>query len=210
MTATTLVTGPEAAWRDGKRYLWLLGALLPALLLGAVAAGGAFPLLWWSGPIIVYVLLPVIDVVVGVDASNPPAAALARLEQDRYYRWLTYLYLPVQYAVVVLACWEWSRGGLSVVDKLGLAITVGSVGGVAINAAHELGHKRESVERWLSKIALAQTAYGHFYIEHNRGHHVRVATPEDPASSRLGESFWAFWPRTVVGSLRSALRAVRR
>ncbi len=58
--------------------------------------------------------------------------------------------------------------------------------------------------RWLSKVALAQTGYGHFFIEHNRGHHVRVATPEDPASSRLGESFWAFLPRTVAGSVRSA------
>ena len=81
---------------------------------------------------------------------------------------------------------------------------MGVVGGIAINTAHELGHKRDSSERWLSRVALAQTGYGHFFIEHNRGHHVRVATPEDPASSRLGESFWAFLPRTVYGSLRSA------
>jgi len=33
---------------------------------------------------------------------------------------------------------------------------------------------------------------------------VRVATPEDPASSRLGESFYEFLPRTVAGSLRSS------
>jgi alkane 1-monooxygenase len=78
------------------------------------------------------------------------------------------------------------------------------VSGIAINTAHELGHKRASNERWLSKVALAQSAYGHFFIEHNRGHHVRVATPEDPASSRLGESFWEFLPRTVSGSLKSA------
>ena len=81
---------------------------------------------------------------------------------------------------------------------------MGVVGGIAINTAHELGHKRAELERWLSRVALAQTGYGHFFIEHNRGHHVRVATPEDPASSRLGESFWAFLPRTVAGSLRSA------
>jgi alkane 1-monooxygenase len=79
------------------------------------------------------------------------------------------------------------------------------VGGIAINTAHELGHKRKSYEKWLSKIALAQTFYGHFFIEHNRGHHVRVSTPEDPASSRLGESFWEFLPRTVWGSLKSSL-----
>ncbi|HTR89561.1 MAG TPA: alkane 1-monooxygenase, partial [Solirubrobacteraceae bacterium] len=85
-----------------------------------------------------------------------------------------------------------------------LAVTMGVVGGIGINTAHELGHKRESIEKWLSRVALAQTGYGHFFIEHNRGHHVRVATPEDPASARLGESFYAFWPRTVAGSLRSA------
>ena len=60
-----------------------------------------------------------------------------------------------------------------------VVVSVGIVTGIAINTAHELGHKRESVERWLSKVALAPSAYGHFYVEHNRGHHVRVATPED-------------------------------
>ena len=83
-------------------------------------------------------------------------------------------------------------------EKVGLAVSIGCIGGIGINTAHELGHKKESHERWLSKIALAQVFYGHFYIEHNRGHHVRVATPEDPASARLGETFYEFWPRTVV------------
>ena len=62
-------------------------------------------------------------------------------------------------------------------------------------------------KRWLSRVALAQSGYGHFFVEHNRGHHVRVATPEDPASSRLGESFYAFLPRTVAGSLRFTVSA---
>jgi alkane 1-monooxygenase len=38
----------------------------------------------------------------------------------------------------------------------------------------------------------------HFFIEHNRGHHVRVATPEDPATSRKGETFYGFWWRSVT------------
>jgi alkane 1-monooxygenase len=104
----------------------------------------------------------------------------------------------------VAAIYVTASGDLSVAACIGLSATVGFIGGLGINTAHELGHKKESVERWLSKIALAQSWYGHFYIEHNRGHHVRVATPEDPASSRLGESFYRFWPRTVAGSLRSA------
>jgi len=195
-----------ADWTDPKRYAWLLGILVPLapfLAWGAVALTG-FGGFWLLGPVLVFVAFPLLDVAVGVDASNPPDSILKWLEQDRYYRWCTYLFIPVQYSGLVFACWQWSSGELSVLDSLALAVTVGVVGGIAINTAHELGHKRASSERWLSRVALAQTGYGHFFIEHNRGHHVRVATPEDPASSRLGESFWAFLPRTVLGSLRSA------
>jgi alkane 1-monooxygenase len=205
--------GTARRWRDHKRYLWLLGLIvptLPFLAWGLVEATG-LGVFWFYGPFLVFGVFPLLDLIVGLDAENPPDDAIKWLEQDRYYRWCTYLYLPVQYAGLVFACWQWSSGKLSTVEDIGLALTMAMVSGVAINTAHELGHKRASLERWLSKVALAQSGYGHFFIEHNRGHHVRVATPEDPASSRLGESFWAFWPRTVSGSLRSAweLESVR-
>jgi alkane 1-monooxygenase len=193
-------------WRDAKRYAWLLGLIVPTLPFLAwglvqITGLGAF---WFYGPVLVFIIFPLLDLLVGVDAANPPDSVIKWLEQDRYYRWCTYLFLPIQYAGLVFACWLWSSGKLSTVEDLGLVLTVGVVSGIAINTAHELGHKRASMERWLSKVALAQSGYGHFFIEHNRGHHVRVATPEDPASSRLGESFYAFWPRTVLGSLRSS------
>jgi alkane 1-monooxygenase len=197
---------PVTEWRDHKRYLWLMGLLVPMLpfmAYGLVAATGQ-GVFWWWGPFVVFVILPSLDNLIGVDRLNPPEEALSWLEADKYYRWATYAYLPLQYLSLPLACWLWTSGNLSTVDKIGLAVTIGCVSGIAINTAHELGHKKDELERWLSKIALAQSAYGHFYIEHNRGHHVRVATPEDPASSRLGESFWTFLPRSVVGSLRSA------
>jgi alkane 1-monooxygenase len=195
-----------AAWTDPKRYAWLLGLIVPLapfLAWGWVSLTGigAF---WFLGPVLIFIFFPILDVVVGVDSTNPPDSVLKWLEQDRYYRWCTYLFIPVQYAGLVFACWQWGSGALSLVENLGLMTTMGVVGGIAINTAHELGHKRDDLERWLGRVALAQTGYGHFFIEHNRGHHVRVATPEDAASSRLGESFWAFLPRTVAGSLRSA------
>jgi alkane 1-monooxygenase len=127
------------------------------------------------------------------------------LQASPYYRWITYLFVPAQYLALVVAGAAWTRNP-GPAGAIGLVLTAGLVNGIAINTAHELGHKRESVERWLSKVALAPTGYGHFFVEHNRGHHVRVATPEDPASSRLGESYWGFWARTVPGSLRSAWR----
>ncbi len=209
MTSTAIespAASLEASWTDGKRYAWLLGLLVPSLPLiawGLVEATG-LGIFWFAGPAVVFGLFPLLDLIVGTDQENPPDSVVAWLEQDRYYRWVTYLFIPLQYASLVLACWLWSSGNLSTVDSIGLALTTAVVAGVAINTAHELGHKRASLERWLSKVALAQTGYGHFFIEHNRGHHVRVATPEDPASSRLGESFWEFLPRTVAGSLTSS------
>jgi alkane 1-monooxygenase len=193
-------------WTDPKRHAWLLGLVIPTLPFlswGLVQLTG-LGLFWFYGPVVVFAIFPLLDLAVGMDARNPPDSVIKWLEQDRYYRWCTYLYIPVQYAGLAFACWLWSSGNLSTLDSVGLALTVAMVSGIAINTAHELGHKRASLERWLSRVALAQSGYGHFFIEHNRGHHVKVATPEDPASARLGESFYAFLPRTVLGSLRSA------
>ncbi|HEX3042989.1 MAG TPA: alkane 1-monooxygenase [Solirubrobacterales bacterium] len=195
-----------AAWTDGKRYAWLLGIIVPLspFLAWFWVSVTGFGGMWFLGPVLVFGLFPLLDMAIGLDRTNPPDSVLKFLEQDRYYRWCTYVFIPIQYAGLVFACWVWSSGDLTLVENIGLALTMAVVGGIAINTAHELGHKRASSEKWLSRIALAQTGYGHFFIEHNRGHHVKVATPEDPASSRLGESFWAFLPRTVAGSLRSA------
>ena len=195
-------------WTDRKRYLWLFGLVVPLFpfMGGALATATGWGIFWYLGPILILGLIPVLDLIAGLDRSNPPDDLIKTLEADKYYRWITYLFLPLQYAALIWAAWLWSGDSLSVFDKVGLALTVGTVAGIGINTAHELGHKKEKVERWLAKIALAQSFYGHFYIEHNRGHHVRVATPEDPASSRVGETVYAFLPRTVVGSLKNAWR----
>lgn len=209
-------------WRDKKRYLWLTGLVAPTMLFVMLPAIWAMnqqgwhttsQALLWIGPLLLFVLLPALDLKFGADGQNPPEEAVERLENDRYYRYCTYAFIPFQYASVILGAylftadnvsWLGYDGPLGWFGKLGVALSVGVLGGVGINTAHELGHKKDTLERWLSKITLAQTCYGHFYIEHNRGHHVRVATPEDPASSRMGESFWAFLPRSVWGSLRSS------
>ena len=208
MSTVTLEAPPagDVAWRDAKRYVWLLGLIVPTIPFlnwGLVELTG-LEVLWFFGPVLVFGIFPLLDLLIGVDPSNPPDSIVKWLEQDRYYRWCTYAFIPIQYAGLVFACWLWTSGNLSTFGSIGLALSVGVVSGVAINTGHELGHKRASLERWLSKVALAQSCYGHFFIEHNRGHHVRVATPEDPASSRMGESFYAFLPRTVAGSLKSA------
>ncbi|WP_333620195.1 fatty acid desaturase [Dietzia sp.] len=220
------------AWTDPKRHLWLLGLIPAGMLFPALAFyAGANALAGhsWLGVetpwqviatltmflpwVMVFVFIPIQDYVFGRDGSNPPEEIREKLEADKYYRWIVYLYVPLQYATLVMACYLWTADDLSwlghagpmgFVAKLGVLLAAGIAGGIGINTAHELGHKIETGEKWASKITLATTFYGHFYTEHNRGHHARVATPEDPASSRFGESYYRFLPRTVFGSLRSA------
>ncbi|WP_235900396.1 alkane 1-monooxygenase [Lolliginicoccus suaedae] len=146
------------------------------------------------------------DLAFGADGENPPESLTEELEADRYYRAVLYLFLPAQYIALFIGAAIATRMDVSWIGYVGIAWSVGVVGGLAINTAHELGHKKLSLERWLSKIALAPTLYGHFFVEHNRGHHVRVATPEDHASSRFGEGYWTFWLRSVRGAARSAWR----
>lgn len=76
----------------------------------------------------------------------------------------------------------------------------------AIVVAHELIHRREKRHQWLGRLLLVSVCYEHFYTEHLRGHHVRVGTPDDPATARFGETFHQFWRRTVPAQFRSAWR----
>ncbi|MGQ0586363.1 MAG: alkane 1-monooxygenase [Gammaproteobacteria bacterium] len=203
MTTATL---NAPAWSDRKRWLWVLGLTVMLLPVQGVQLAHAtgWSVFYWFAPLFIYTVIPLLDWAIGTDASNPPESAVPVLEADRYYRWLVYIAVPLAYAVWIWGLWLIATGGLPWHAQLGLAFSIGGIAGVSINTAHELGHKTDPFERWLARIALAPVAYGHFYVEHNRGHHVRVATPEDPASARFGETFWEFFPRTVIGSVRSA------
>jgi len=202
MTTTTFNT----PWVDSKRYLWLLSPMLPVfglLILGLYEFTG-ISLALWGGPILVYGLIPLMDRIIGSDASNPPESAVAHLESDSYYRFVVYAYIPSQFILTIWGAWIAVNHDLSLFEYIGLILSVGAINGIAINTAHELSHKRDEMGRWMAKVTLAPVAYGHFYAEHVRGHHKNVATPEDPASSKMGETFWQFLPRTMIGSVLSA------
>jgi alkane 1-monooxygenase len=205
-----LTLAPSDSWND-KRWLWLFSPAIPVVFSASLLAF-AWSGQWWClffAPVFIHFLLPLLDLAFGEDFSNPPESAVVQLEQDFFYRALVWAYVPFQIAGTVLGAWLAMTQPLPWYAFAGLVLSVGSINGIGIATAHELGHKKETLDRWLAKLALAPTMYGHFYVEHNRGHHKRVATPEDPASSRLGESFWAFLPRTVLGSLRSAWKIER-
>jgi alkane 1-monooxygenase len=198
-------------YRNPRQWAWLLSVLVPLL-------AGAGPLMYfmlddarvlWLPVLLVYVALPVADLLAGADRANPPDDAISALDAHPFYRWITFAMVPLLWLMLVFAAWFVCRQDLPWHGVLAMVITTGVVGGFCINVGHELGHKRPEVERWLAKVVLAPTGYGHFYVEHNRGHHRDVATPEDPASSRLGESIYRFTLREMPGAWRRAWRLER-
>ena len=202
------MTMAEARAHDRKRWLWPMGFGIIIIVAVTALTGwytGITPLIF-AGPLMVYVVVPLLDFFIGKDSSNPPERVMQILEHDPFYRYSTYIYVVVQMGLFIGACAIAGTQDLTAWQWLGFVTTIGMLSGISINTAHELGHKRTWLEGWLAKIALAPVAYGHFYVEHNRGHHSKVATPEDPASARMGESFWTFLWRTMGGSAKSAVR----
>jgi len=202
---TSALTDNAEPYRDRKRYAWWLSILVPALINGPllIYLTGSTALAW--GPVIfIYLIIPVLDFVLGEDRSNPPESAVSALEEDRYYRYITFATLPVLWAIFIASVWFLGTHHLPWYTQLPLILSAGLSGGLGINLGHELGHKNTKLERWLAKLVLAPTGYGHFFIEHNRGHHRDVATPTDPASSRMGESIYVFVLREMPGALARA------
>jgi alkane 1-monooxygenase len=193
-------------YRDRKRRAWLVSVAVPA----AVGAGPALmlwtgePLTLWAPVLFSYVVVPLLDALLGTDRSNPPESAVPALDADPYYRRITYALVPVLWVAFVFGAWFVARHELPWHGLLASVLIGGAVGGFAINLGHELGHKGPALERWLAKIVLAPSGYGHFHVEHNRGHHRDVATPADPASSRMGENIYRFAARELPGAARRA------
>ena len=184
---------------------------LLALTTAAAPVAGHRLDAYWSAFVVFWVVVPFLDRLIGRSAQPCGEEEMRRLERNPLFRFVLHAWVPLQLGLIGWGAWLVGTGGVAGFDAVLFTLSVGlATGGAGITIAHELGHKRPLVDRLLSRVLLISVSYGHFTVEHNRGHHVRVATPEDPASARYGESYWAFLPRTLSGSLRHAWELDRR
>ena len=209
MSRTYTIDDPQMGritYRDRKRWWWMLSLVYPLMPFVGIAAHA------WSGsalalalPLVIsYGLMPLLDGLVGEDRNNPPEAIVPQLEEDRYYRWLTWATVPLHFVALIGCAWWAGTQGLSWWAVLLLAYVAGAGSGLGLNTGHELGHKYNRTEQMLARLVLAVPAYGHFTVEHGRGHHRWVSTPEDHASARMGETIYRFALRELPGGIRRA------
>lgn len=183
-------------------FLWAFS--LPLVIVGTYQVGG--PVWTWAAVGYTFVLIPLLDVGFGRNHRNLDRPGYDAALSDRYFDVLVYAYVYGHVALLLWGAYVLTFEPLTGWQQTGLIMSIGIMAGTVINAAHELGHRSSRVAQLHAQAVLALVSYGHFFIEHNRGHHVHVATPLDPATSRKNQTLYAFWVQSIVGGYRSAWR----
>jgi alkane 1-monooxygenase len=193
-----------------KAFAFLLVFVVPALMplaawLG-VATGWRDAMAWFP-LLFLFVLLPAADFALGHDPANVAPADEVAVARSRWFVALTLLAVPVQAVLLPWSAAWFAHAGFGPVGLVGWLLSQGVVGGIlAINTAHELIHKDGRIERMAGGLLLTSVGYQGFKVEHLRGHHVHVATPDDASTARRGQSLWAFLPRAMWRNTLAAWR----
>ncbi len=183
---------------------YLLVFTLPALVY---VSFNSYGWLTFAPMLEVFVLIPLLELFMKPDMENLSKAEEEMVKVDKIYDWLVYLMVPMVFVFIYIFCNAILEPGLSTLDIVGRTTAMGLIcGAIGINVGHELGHRNKRYEQFFAKCLLLSSLYMHFFIEHNRGHHKNVSTPEDPASARYGEWVFRFWVRSIVMSYISAWR----
>lgn len=165
----------------------------------------------WLPLLYAWVLIPALELFIKPDPSNLSEAEEELAKQNCWYDYLLYGIVPLQYFALGLYLYHVAYIPQPAVDILGKTAVMGLLCGTfGINVGHELGHRTNRLEQGLAKALLLTSLYLHFFIEHNKGHHKRVATPEDPGSARYGEPVYAFYFRSIINSYHSAWAIANR
>ena len=188
-------------------WFWLIPvALLP--LSYSLSLNSTHPDAWaFLVPLVIFGLIPVLDAIIGRDPANPDEAEqVPVMEQQAYYRWLTLASVAGLLGMLLWSGWILaSYSAWSWVGQLGWVLSVGIImGGIGITVAHELVHKDSALEQNAGGLLLAAVCYAGFKVEHVRGHHVHVSTPEDASSSRYGQSLYSFLPHAYKHNFLNA------
>lgn len=185
-----------------KTLKYLLVITLPLTAILAFTQTG----FWTYFPLIyAFVIIPSLELLFRPDEKNLSKAEEEVIKVDKIYDYLLYSIVPIQYGLLVFFVFSLYQTDLTTSDYAGRILSMGLLCGVlGINVAHELGHRNTKHEQFLSKLLLLSSLYMHFFIEHNRGHHKNVSTPDDSASARKNEVLYFFWFRSVIGGYISA------
>jgi alkane 1-monooxygenase len=159
----------------------------------------------YSSVFYTFIIIPLLDLVVGETKKNLSDEDISYIKNKWIFDLMLYLNFPIVFGLLYFFLFKIHFNQYEVYEFVGLAISCGILLATnAINVAHELGHRKPLFDRLLSQALYIPCLYMHFFIEHNYGHHLKVATPEDPATAKLNQSVYSFWFTSVTRQYISA------
>ncbi len=141
----------------------------------------------------------------GYDTKNVSQEDEKAVSEQAFYRYITYAHVYLQGLTTLWCCWMIGQG-VAWYWLVFFTLSIGFSGGAAIITAHELVHRTNKYESFLGGLMLSFVCYASFKVEHVRGHHVNVSTPEDASSARLGQSVYNFIPQAMVRNTYNGFR----
>lgn len=179
-----------------RDFKYLLAYLIPFWTFTGLYLHG----LWcYGGILFAFGLIPIGEAMLGYGLPKAETNTQQHRLANGFFDTLLYFNVVFIYGGALLFAQLLASNTLEIYEVIGLTLSVGVMFGAnGINVGHELGHRGRPWERWIARVLLLPSLYLHFYIEHNRGHHINVGTHPDPSTARFGESLYFFWPRTMV------------
>ena len=181
------------------KYLMSYSIALMAFL--GISLGGIYNYL---AVIYTFIFIPLLEIIVKRSNEKYTENEISNRLLDPFFDILLYLNIPLVFGIFFFS-----------LNKLALASSISELTGIilsasivmatnGINVGHELGHRKSLFSRTCSKLLYLPCQYMHFYIEHNFGHHINVATPEDPATAKYKQNLYSFWVTSVFRTYLSA------
>lgn len=159
----------------------------------------------WLPLLYTFFLVPSLELFIKANPNNLDEVEEALAKQNKMYDYILYAAVFMQYYSLWFFVNSLNQDAISNMDITGRVISMGLLCGTfGINVGHELGHRVNKLEQTFAKMLLLTSLYMHFFIEHNKGHHKHVATPNDPSTAKYNQSLYAFWPQTLIGTYVSA------
>jgi alkane 1-monooxygenase len=190
-----------------QRLAFMAPLLLPGLVVLGYFAGGAGNFLLI---LVIFGVVPLVDLILPQNTATALSARDYSPGWRMFFDLILYVWVPTGIAIVAWGASVFCSSA-DLISRIGLTVSVGAMmGSAGIFVAHELGHRRGPTNRGLAYLLLSLIFYAHFLIEHNEGHHVRVATPKDAATASPGETLWHFLPRAIVCGFCNAWRIETR
>jgi len=181
------------------KYLMSYSIAIMAFL--GISIGGLYNYL---AVIFTFVFIPVLEVLVKRSDEKYTEQEKENRLLDPFFDILLYLNIPIVFGIFFFSLNKLVET-TSISDIIGIILSASIVMATnGINVGHELGHRRSLFARTCSKLLYLPCQYMHFYIEHNFGHHIHVATPEDPATAMYKQNIYSFWITSVVRTYISA------